>query len=313
MHRRTNRPSRPLRVGLLALVSVSLVLASGALAVPAAAQWGADGPSVLSLLPSQGTLEIGAEIGGRFTEDDYLAEGRRVRAYTLEGSQGAPVTIDLISDDFDAYLNLLGPDGAEVGTDDDSGGACHARISTFLPEDGRYTIVASSLSESTGAFTLRVDDEEHAPASGDCGGGGFLNDEMLDELNAVEPSGSLGLGEEVTGTLAEGAPQRNNGAYLMAYEIAGAPGETVVVDVMSRAFDTLLYVVDPGGESYTSDDDSGGACNSRISITLDMQPHKIVVSSFGSSDAGEFTIRVSAEAGPRSEEDCPGIGGVDPR
>ena len=313
MRRRTECRSRPLGVGLLALVPGVFILAAGALAAPVVAQWGADGPSILSLLPSRATLEMGQETAGELTEQDYLAEGRRVRAYTFEGSRGAPVTIDLISDDFDAYLYLIGPDGSEAATDDDSGGACHARISTFLSEGGSHTVVAASLSGSMGAFTLRVGDRELPQASGDCGGGGFLSEEMLEELSAVEPSASLGLGDVVTGSLAEGAPRRNNGAYLAAYEITGTPGETVVVDVMSRAFDALVYVVDPRGESYTSDDDSGGACNARISITLDMQPHRVVVSSFGSGNVGEFTLSVTSEAGPRSQEDCPGIGGPDPR
>ena len=310
MRRRIDRSHVPLRAGLLALAAVAL---AGFVAAPASAQFGGEGPSILSLLPSQGTLEIGSETTGELSEADYVADGRRVRAYSFEGPQGAPVTIDLISDDFDSYLYLLGPDGHEVESDDDSGGAWHARISTFLSEGGRYTVVVSSLSGSTGAFTLRTDDQQHPPASGDCGGGGFANEELLAVLTGLESSGSLTLGDEVTGTLGEGSPQRPDGSYAAAYEIAGTPGETVVVDLTSRAFDTLLYVVDPRGENYTSDDDSGGACNSRISVTLDMQPHTLVVSSFGSGGGGEFTLKVSSEAGPRSTDDCPGMVGLDPR
>lgn len=89
------------------------------------------------------------------------AAGRRVpyaQEWRLEGRAGETMTIDLISDAFDAYLYLLGP--APVPSppqDDDSGGRCNARLSVRLPAGGRYVIVATSRERrATGAFTLVV-------------------------------------------------------------------------------------------------------------------------------------------------------------
>lgn len=285
--------------------AASLALLLGAFLVPpVSAQW-ETGPSILSLLRVEQTIAIGGELQGQLTESDYLAEGKRVKAFAFEGAQGAPVTIDLISDDFDSYLYLLGPEGIELETDDDSGGACHARISTFLPSGGRYTVIAASLSGAVGGFTLRTDDQQHPVIDGDCGGDEFVNDDLLTLLTGLEPMGTLGVGDEVSGSLEAGATQMFDGSYLNAYRLSGTPGETVVVDLMSRAFDTLLFVLNPAGDNYTSDDDSGGACNSRMEITLEAEPHLLVVNSLGAGSTGAYALKVSAEAGPEATGECP--------
>jgi hypothetical protein len=262
-------------------------------------------PSILTMLPVQEELAIGDEIAGQLTIRDFEYGGEVVQAFTFEGPQGAPVTIDLISDAFDSYLYLLDPNGTLIESDDDAGGGCHARVSTFLPSAGRYTIVAASLSGAHGAFTIRTDDQQHPAADGPCGGG-EIQDELLDFLTAVEPTGAIGVGDEISAEIKEGDPRLADGSYMKAYELMGTPGETVVVDAASRAFDVMVFVVDPRGETYTSDDDSGGACNSRIEVTLDMQPHKIVVTSFISDGAGYFTLSVAEEWGPLSSASCPG-------
>jgi len=307
MRRRPARASRLMgeRTARRAAVATSVALVLGPLLVPPASAQFATGPSILSLLPVNATIEIGGEFQGEFSASDYLSEGRRVKAFAFEGAQGAPVTIDLISDDFDSYLYLLGPDGVELETDDDSGGACHARIATFLPSGGRFTVIAASLSGAVGAFTLRTDDQQHPVIDGDCGGDEFVNDDLLTLLTGLEPMGTLGVGDEVSGSLEAGATQMFDGSYLNAYRLSGTAGETVVVDLMSRAFDTLLFVLNPAGDNYTSDDDSGGACNSRMEITLEAEPHLLIVNSLGAGATGAYTLKVSAEAGPEATGECP--------
>jgi serine protease Do len=281
--------------------------AAGALLVlagPAKAQ--SEGPSLLQLLPITDTIEIGGEITATLTLSDYVTSGRRVRAYGFSGARGAPVTIDLISDEFDAYVLLIGPDGTEVATDDDSGGGCHARISTFLPAAGEYRIVTASFGGDTGGFTLRVDTRQHPAAEGDCGGGDGNEADMLTVLGAIEVQGSIGPGEEMSGTLQAGdATMSTDGSYIEAYHVVGTPGQRVVIDVMSRAFDTLMFVIAPDGSGFEQDDDSGGACNSRLAITLEMQPHTVLVNSIYSEGTGAFTIRVSETVGQPSMGDCP--------
>jgi len=288
----------------LARVAPGAVVAMACLAAPTAGQF-ATSPSILSLLPVQGTLEIGDQIEGRLSESDFELQGRLVQAFDFEAPQSAPITIDVMSDAFDSYVYLIGPDGTQLDSDDDAGGGCNARISTFLPSAGRYIIVATSLSGAGGEFTLRTDDQQHTAATGACGRA-EIQDDLLAVLTSVDPIESISLGGEVSGQLERGDPRLADGSYMKAYELIGTPGETVVVDLVSRAFDAMVFIIDPWGESYTSDDDSGGACNSRVEVTLDMQPHTVVVTSFISDGAGYFTLSVSEEAGPPSGASCPG-------
>jgi len=273
-------------------------------AAPVSAQR-AEGPSIFTLLSPSGSLEIGSDLTGTLTPSDFLSEGRRVRAYALQGQSGAPVTIEVMSDDFDAYLYLIGPDGTEIGSDDDAGGACTARLSLVLPWDGTYMVVAGAWGNATGAFTIRTDDHERAPATERCDGGA-IQAALVELFTSLEPGGSLAVGQGVTGTLADGDPQMGDGSFLDAYLLTGTPGQRVVVDLVSRSFDALLYVVDPAGKSYTTDDDAGGACNARAEVTLGTEPHLIVVNSLSAAGTGAYTVRVSEDWGPESDEPCPG-------
>ena len=287
-----------------ALAAVFAVLCLPVAAGPASAQ-APDNPSVLTLLPVRQALAIGDEVTGSFTSADYSFSGQLVQAYAFEAEEGAPVTIDVLSDALDTYVYLLDPDGQEIASDDDSGGACNARISTFTSSAGRHLIIAASLTGETGAFTVRADDRQHPPASGSCGGDGF-EDDALSVMNEAEPVGPIGLGDAIESELAAGDPEFGDGSRMKVYELLGSPGQTVVVDLLSDAFDALLRVVDPRGEYYMSDDDSGGACNSRMEVTLDMQPHKVVVTSIGGGAAGPFTLSVSEEWGPEAPGGCVG-------
>ncbi len=298
--RRSNRRSA---LGSVAVIGISVSLCAAA-AVPAAAQ--SDGPSILTLLPVTGTLSLGEEVSGRLRSSDYVSGGRRVQRHEFEGSMGDPLIIDLVSDDFDGYLIVIGPDGAQVASDDDSGGGCHARISLFLEQAGTFGVIAASLSGATGSFTLRLDNRQGPRAPGDCGG---LGGDILDIVSGLEPAGTLSLSgtTEIQGELDETDAAEDGGGRLETWLLSGEPGQIVVVDLTSRAFDALLLAVEPDGLNYSSDDDSGGACNSRLEIRLEAAAHIIVVRSFDPSAAGAFTLRVSEEAGPTSDEACPDL------
>jgi hypothetical protein len=67
------------------------------------------------------------------------------------------VTIDLLSDELDAYLYLVGPGLTELLSDDDGGGEPNSRITHTLTESGTCRVIVSALSsDATGAFTLEV-------------------------------------------------------------------------------------------------------------------------------------------------------------
>ena len=89
------------------------------------------------------------------TDLDPVVDGKPVQAWAFEARAGQQVTIELISDDFDSYLQVVGP-GLSPLTDDDGAGDLDSRLLVTFPQDGEYRIIASSLGGSTGSFTLQV-------------------------------------------------------------------------------------------------------------------------------------------------------------
>ncbi len=93
---------------------------------------------------------------GRLTGADPVIDGKPVQAWAFEARAGGFVTIDLMSDDFDSYLYVVGPGLPEPLTDDDGGEGLNSRLDVSFPYDGVYRVVASSLGGTLGTFTLRV-------------------------------------------------------------------------------------------------------------------------------------------------------------
>ncbi len=85
-----------------------------------------------------------------------------VDEWLLEGTAGLVVTIGVRADDFsffDPVLELLGPDGALVALDDDSGGALQPLLAdVILPADGTYTIRVRGFNDALdiGAYRIEV-------------------------------------------------------------------------------------------------------------------------------------------------------------
>src|SRR5262249_10311637 len=59
---------------------------------------------------------------------------------------------------FDPYLRLEDSGGKELARDDDGGGDSDARIVFRCPQDGTYTVVATSFGGSLGRFLLTVNE-----------------------------------------------------------------------------------------------------------------------------------------------------------
>ncbi len=106
-------------------------------------------------------IALGQTLQGNLTRDDVLltSDSTYAQPWTIHGTAGATITIDLESDAFDSYLFLRGPgiSGGRDFQDDDSGGNCHARLTATFPQNGDYEIVVNSADHyATGAFTLSV-------------------------------------------------------------------------------------------------------------------------------------------------------------
>jgi len=120
------------------------------------------------LLVTQGSepLQVGATVEGKLTTADPKVRTERITEafghlavhghdYWLVVDRAGPVTIDLHSHFFDAYLVVRKPDGGVVAEDDNGMLLTHARVVTTL-EPGRYRISACGLGDDAGSFTLRI-------------------------------------------------------------------------------------------------------------------------------------------------------------
>jgi hypothetical protein len=98
------------------------------------------------------------EVSGELTaEDPTLGDGSHAQAWTLDVRAGQVVILELVSEDFDAYLYVLSPESINAMQDDDGLSGTDSRITFNAPSDGRYQIIVTSYGEGvTGRYELRA-------------------------------------------------------------------------------------------------------------------------------------------------------------
>ena len=110
-------------------------------------------PALIAQLTSRSPRSITGALSP--TSPVLEADGSYYELHTFEGTADETLTIDLISDDFDAYLILQSPTGEAIAQDDDGAGGTNARIVMTLPTTGRYTLLINSYEPGeTGAYRL---------------------------------------------------------------------------------------------------------------------------------------------------------------
>ena len=100
-----------------------------------------------------------------------------------------------------------------------------------------------------------------------------------DQLTAKDPKDSV---------------RRN--CYHKAYTVKLTAGKKYVIDQISKTFDPYLRLEDANGKHLASDDDGGQGLNSRIFYTPpQIGNYKIIATTFGASQLGNFTLTVSSK------------------
>ena len=263
-------------------------------------------------------LTVGEEREGRLTAQDYIwdTDDTHFQIWELVLGDQREVTVDLASEDFDSFLWIQGP-GVDL-SDDDGAGYCNSRISFSPRRDRQYIVVVNTVGVATGEFVLTADEQPAPRDPRNCapGHGGDFEaaacEILLDDLptNGREVVQS----ETAHGTLGGDDATCPDGSYIQAWHITGESGEIRIIDLTSRDFDTFLYVSGPGLEEVLTDDDDGGACNSRVRVRFPRSgTYTIGVSSFSATAGGDFEITVSERTPPLDSGACPssGAGGPD--
>ncbi|PRY65248.1 hypothetical protein B0H98_103191 [Vreelandella songnenensis] len=189
--------------------------------------------------------------------------------FTLTIEEAGMYQLEMRSDEFDAYLELDGPNGYHR-EDDDSAGDLDARISDFLAP-GEYTLTARApYGEGEGLFTLTAEPRE-LPGDGE-----LRND------GAIVPDDSL------------------NGWYSgqdLTYQIEVEEAGLYQIDMTSSDVDAYLVLEGPNGY-YREDDDSGGDLDARIADFLEPGTYELTARTAYGTDSGLFTITMAPHALP---------------
>ncbi len=127
------------------------------LALFLAAACGGDSTGPVDLSCVGGTpLAVGATVNGSLQEgDDLDVDGAYLDRFALTVEESGNIRITMRSDDLDAFLWLLRPNGAVITADDDSGGGLDAQITQSL-DRGCYLVEATTYFGETGAYVLSV-------------------------------------------------------------------------------------------------------------------------------------------------------------
>jgi hypothetical protein len=236
---------------------LTVILILMALAVPALGQ-------------EMGNIQYGETVGGTLN-------GGGGHRWTFYGQAGDVVTISMVSESFDTYLELHDASLMMLTSDDDSGSYYNSRISNYrLPSTGQYGIVARSYgTDAVGSYGLTLDLVSGSRSSG--------------PSNPPPPSATrlLGYGDAVQGMLYSEACQD--------WTFYGTAGDRVQIDMRSNDFDTYLYLIDILGGIVMEDDDGGSGTNSAITYTLNRsEGYTINACTYGLADfTGSYTLSLT--------------------
>lgn len=101
-------------------------------------------------------LAVGATVNGTLLEgDDLDVDGAYLDRFALTVEESSSIQFTMRSDDLDAFLWLLRPNGNVITQDDDSGGGLDAQITQSL-DRGCYLVEATTFPGETGAYVLTV-------------------------------------------------------------------------------------------------------------------------------------------------------------
>lgn len=176
--------------------------------------------------------------------------------WTVEGARGRILRLEALAEQFDVTLTLFNPQGEQVAANDDGGAGHNALLTTILTDAGRYLLRVSVFGDG-GSGTYRV-------------------------RRITDPIRSLTLGERGPGTIGVGGTG--------IWSLQGKAGQTIVLSVRSRDFDTAVRLFGPDGLEVANNDDSEEGTDSLLSVRLPLDGvYTIWVS--GKQGSGQYVVR----------------------
>lgn len=237
-------------------------------------------------------MTYGDIVSGSIDTDDPSSEAYRGyhEPITFDGSDGDVVRAQMIGGsvnsygydegtETDPYLILVNPDGNVIARNDDSDYGFNAEFhGVVLPEDGEYTLVATSYGENqTFDYTLRLLNQ---------------NAESTD-LRSIERNSTA------TGAIDKDDPSSGDRrGFHEPVTFDGSAGENAEISMGSQVGDTYLQLLDPAGNVIAENDDAGRSLNSSLEADLPADgEYTIVATSFSEQDTFEYELSLNVSAG----------------
>lgn len=88
---------------------------------------------------------VSIEESGELADGDplYWEDDTPYDEYIIEANSGMQLSVEMFSEEFDAFVLVLDSDGDLVAQDDDGGGGTDARLTWRVQWSGRYRVLAN--------------------------------------------------------------------------------------------------------------------------------------------------------------------------
>lgn len=232
-------------------------------------------------VPSAGetaTIDLDGHVNARLeTGDHTLQSGELGDAYLLQLRDATPITIELESADFDAFLLVTTPSGEEL-RNDDSGGTLNSRLDIEDAVAGQYRIVATTYRPGeNGNYELKVTRSQRG------------------STGAAVASAPENI---IRGELSANDTRLNTGEYFDEQSFEWAVGTSLRIEARSGDFDAYLIVKSPAGEQRDNDDSSPGVTNAGIDyLVSESGTHRVLVTSYRAGETGAYELAIARVGG----------------
>ncbi|MEC7520774.1 MAG: caspase family protein [Myxococcota bacterium] len=264
------------------------------------------GPYELKVLTSRATAPADAPSGpeqrieGSLAEGDTtLQSGEYMDEHTFEWPAGSRVHLEAQSDDFDTYLIVHPPSGAQRDNDDMvPGQTLNAGMDLQVEQGGRYRVVVTSYRPGeTGRYALVL---RGAPSTGtgsapQANGSGATATPTPTPTPTPTATPTPAGARTETGTLAQGDRTLQSGELADTFTMSFTPQSAVQIRLESSDFDTYLIVRSPSGHQEDNDDlTPGQSLNSGLDIPVaEPGDYTITVTSYRPGETGSYRLVVT--------------------
>lgn len=239
---------------------------------------------------AQELIRVDQTVTGQLTRSDATdEEDVYYDLYRFHGRANERYTITLLSGYFDAYLRV-GPGlpqcAGDCREDDDGFYGMDAQLRYQPDRDGQFLIQVTSYGPGLGEYSLRVQLAD----------GPWSTDTAVATPQVHQ--GRLVPGETFSGRLTPELPRHEDGAWYQEWEYQAHPGESIVLNMESSGFDTMLMLgrpIDGAWRELARDDDGGTGTNSELRYSFDKGGIYTVRATSYHPATGDYTLRLQSQ------------------